>query len=55
MIRAAAKNHGDVAVVVDTADYAPVLGRTRRQTGGTTDADSRRRLAAKAYRPHRRL
>jgi len=26
MIRAAAKNHGDVTVVVDASDYAKVLG-----------------------------
>lgn len=48
MIRAAAKNHGDVAVVVEGADYKAVLddldandGRTSRQL--------RRRLAQKAY------
>ena len=27
MIRAAAKNHDDVAVVVDAGDYAAILGR----------------------------
>jgi phosphoribosylaminoimidazolecarboxamide formyltransferase / IMP cyclohydrolase len=47
MIRAAAKNHDDVAVVVDAADYAALLGELT-QHGGTTLA-LRRRLAAKAY------
>ena len=28
MIRAAAKNHGDVAVVVDASDYAAVLAES---------------------------
>ena len=46
MIRAAAKNHDDVAVIVDAADYAPVLDALK--AGGTT-LDLRRRLAAKAY------
>ncbi len=48
MIRAAAKNHDDVAVVVDPADYAPVLEELARHSGMTTLA-LRRRLAAKAY------
>jgi phosphoribosylaminoimidazolecarboxamide formyltransferase/IMP cyclohydrolase len=47
MIRAAAKNHADVAVVVDPADYAAVLAELT-QHGATTPA-LRRRLAAKAY------
>lgn len=46
MIRAAAKNHDDVAVIVDAHDYIPVLDAMRN--GGTTLA-LRRRLAAKAY------
>ena len=46
MIRAAAKNHDDVAVIVDADDYAALLAAL--QTGGTT-LDFRRRLAAKAY------
>ncbi|HVY19984.1 MAG TPA: bifunctional phosphoribosylaminoimidazolecarboxamide formyltransferase/IMP cyclohydrolase [Bauldia sp.] len=45
MIRAAAKNHGYVAVVVDPADYAEITGAI---AAGTTLA-LRRRLAAKAY------
>jgi phosphoribosylaminoimidazolecarboxamide formyltransferase/IMP cyclohydrolase len=48
MIRAAAKNHGDVAVVVEPADYALVLDEFARHNGMTTLA-LRRRLAAKAY------
>jgi phosphoribosylaminoimidazolecarboxamide formyltransferase/IMP cyclohydrolase len=47
MVRAAAKNHGDVAVVVDPADYASVLDEIAAH-GGTTLA-LRQRLAAKAY------
>jgi len=43
MIRAAAKNHADVLVLVDPADYPLALG------DGVAPAD-RRRLAAKAYR-----
>ena len=47
MIRAAAKNHADVAVVVESADYERVLGEIA-QHGGTTFA-LRQKLAAKAY------
>ena len=48
MIRAAAKNHADVAVVVDAGDYTAVLGELTRH-GGMTTLALRRRLAAKAY------
>jgi phosphoribosylaminoimidazolecarboxamide formyltransferase/IMP cyclohydrolase len=48
MIRAAAKNHADVAVVVDAGDYAAVLDELTRY-GGMTTLALRRRLAAKAY------
>jgi phosphoribosylaminoimidazolecarboxamide formyltransferase / IMP cyclohydrolase len=48
MIRAAAKNHADVAVVVDAADYAAVRDELNARGGATTLA-LRRRLAAKAY------
>ncbi|MFL5087036.1 MAG: bifunctional phosphoribosylaminoimidazolecarboxamide formyltransferase/IMP cyclohydrolase, partial [Xanthobacteraceae bacterium] len=48
MIRAAAKNHADVAVVVEPADYAPVLAELKAHGGATTLA-LRQRLAAKAY------
>ena len=48
MIRAAAKNHADVAVVVDVADYAQVLEALQANRGATTLA-LRQRLAQKAY------
>jgi phosphoribosylaminoimidazolecarboxamide formyltransferase/IMP cyclohydrolase len=48
MIRAAAKNHADVVVVVEAADYAAVLDEFARH-GGMTTLDLRRRLAAKAF------
>jgi len=46
MIRAAAKNHADVAVVVDAEDYDAVLAEI--EAGGTSLA-TRKRLAATAY------
>ncbi|MDV2685680.1 bifunctional phosphoribosylaminoimidazolecarboxamide formyltransferase/IMP cyclohydrolase [Alkalihalophilus lindianensis] len=46
MLRAAAKNHKHVTVVVDPADYDTVL--TELKDGVTTE--TRRRLAAKVYR-----
>jgi phosphoribosylaminoimidazolecarboxamide formyltransferase / IMP cyclohydrolase len=46
MIRAAAKNHPHVLVVVDPADYEPLLAALR--TGDVTPA-FRKRLAAKAF------
>ncbi|WP_210496585.1 bifunctional phosphoribosylaminoimidazolecarboxamide formyltransferase/IMP cyclohydrolase [Microvirga antarctica] len=48
MIRAAAKNHGDVAVVVDGQDYAAVLDELATHDGALTRT-LRRRLAQKAY------
>jgi phosphoribosylaminoimidazolecarboxamide formyltransferase/IMP cyclohydrolase len=48
MIRAAAKNHADVAVVVEPADYAAVQAELKAHGGATTLA-LRQRLAAKAY------
>jgi phosphoribosylaminoimidazolecarboxamide formyltransferase/IMP cyclohydrolase len=48
MIRAAAKNHNDVIVVVEPTDYAHVLDEFARH-GGMTTLALRRRLAAKAY------
>jgi phosphoribosylaminoimidazolecarboxamide formyltransferase/IMP cyclohydrolase len=48
MIRAAAKNHDDVAVVVEPQDYQAVLDELAANNGATTLA-LRRRLAAKAY------
>ena len=48
MIRAAAKNHHDVAVVVEPQDYQAVLDELAANDGATT-LTLRRRLAAKAY------
>ncbi len=48
MIRAAAKNHEDVCVVIDPGDYEAVLAELAEHSGMTTLA-LRRRLAAKAY------
>src|SRR3974390_2896336 len=48
MIRAAAKNHADVTVVVEPADYARVLADMGVHHGGTSFA-LRQQLAAKAY------
>jgi phosphoribosylaminoimidazolecarboxamide formyltransferase/IMP cyclohydrolase len=48
MIRAAAKNHRDVAVVVDPQDYAAVLGDLETHDGSVTHT-LRRSLAQKAY------
>ena len=48
MIRAAAKNHVAVTVVVDPADYARVLAALQHNGGATTPA-LRRELAQKAY------
>lgn len=48
MIRAAAKNHGDVTVVVEPADYAKVLGEMAAHSGMVT-FELRQKLAAKAY------
>src|SRR6202000_1041127 len=48
MIRAAAKNHDDVAVVVDASDYQAVLDELKANQGATT-LSLRRKLAAKAY------
>jgi phosphoribosylaminoimidazolecarboxamide formyltransferase/IMP cyclohydrolase len=48
MIRAAAKNHDGVAVVVDPGDYAHVLEELVRHDGATT-LGTRKALAAKAF------
>ena len=47
MLRAAAKNHAHVGVVVDPEDYQPVLGELR--SDGSLSAATRRRLARKAF------
>ena len=49
MIRAAAKNHAGVAVLVDPGQYAPVLEELRR-TGGVVSPETRQRLALEAFR-----
>ena len=48
LIRGAAKNHNDVAVVVDTADYEAIKQAMTENKGATPYA-LRRRLAATAY------
>jgi phosphoribosylaminoimidazolecarboxamide formyltransferase/IMP cyclohydrolase len=48
MIRAAAKNHADVAVVVDVEDYAALLAEMAANNGATR-LEFRRKLAQKAY------
>jgi phosphoribosylaminoimidazolecarboxamide formyltransferase/IMP cyclohydrolase len=48
MIRAAAKNHASLTVIVDPADYDCVLEELDRHQG-TVSENTRRRLAAKAF------
>ena len=48
MIRAAAKNHHDVAVVVEASDYQAVLDELNANKGATT-LTLRKQLAQKAY------
>jgi phosphoribosylaminoimidazolecarboxamide formyltransferase/IMP cyclohydrolase len=48
MIRAAAKNHADVTVVVEPDDYQTLLEELSRH-GGATTLELRKRLAGKAY------
>jgi phosphoribosylaminoimidazolecarboxamide formyltransferase / IMP cyclohydrolase len=48
MIRAAAKNHASVTVVVDPEDYGPILAAMRTAERRTTP-ELRQRLAAKAF------
>ena len=47
MVRAAAKNHAHVGIVVDPADYEPVLAELRAD--GSLGPGTRRRLARKAF------
>ena len=47
MLRAAAKNHRDVTVIVDPNDYQSVLDEINNQ--GHTTPDTRRQLAEKAF------
>lgn len=48
LIRAAAKNHAGVAVIVDPEDYTAIVEELR-SSGGSTGLPTRRRLAAKAF------
>ncbi|WP_070120957.1 bifunctional phosphoribosylaminoimidazolecarboxamide formyltransferase/IMP cyclohydrolase [Bacillus marinisedimentorum] len=48
MLRSAAKNHADVGVVVDPADYGSVLEELKQN--GSLSAELRKKLAAKAFR-----
>ncbi len=48
MIRAAAKNHEDVVVIVDVDDYAALIDELQRDEG-TTRLAFRRRMAQKAF------
>ena len=48
MIRGAAKNHDDVAVIVDVADYAALIEELQRNEGATSLA-FRRKMAQKAF------
>ena len=47
MVRAAAKNHDHVGIVVDPAEYGAVLDELRRE--GSLSTDTRRRLAREAF------
>jgi phosphoribosylaminoimidazolecarboxamide formyltransferase/IMP cyclohydrolase len=49
LIRASAKNHNDVTVVTDQADYPTILAEMR-SSGGEVSPATRLRLAAKAFR-----
>ncbi|MEW5795507.1 MAG: bifunctional phosphoribosylaminoimidazolecarboxamide formyltransferase/IMP cyclohydrolase [Candidatus Zixiibacteriota bacterium] len=48
MLRSAAKNHADVTVIVDPADYMSLLTELREHDGATT-YEFRRRCAGKAF------
>ena len=48
MIRAAAKNHADVAVAVEASDYTALIAELKAH-GGMTTLQLRRKLAAKAF------
>jgi phosphoribosylaminoimidazolecarboxamide formyltransferase/IMP cyclohydrolase len=49
MLRAAAKNWADVAVLIDPADYARVLAELRDSAGGGVRRETRFMLAKKVY------
>ena len=54
MVRAAAKNHERVTVVVDPVDYGTVLAEIERE-GGSVSAETRRRAGGQGVRAHRRV
>lgn len=49
MLRAAAKNYPYVTVIVDPADYKPILEEMKK-TGGSVSKETNFRLAKKVYR-----
>ncbi|MGJ9382175.1 bifunctional phosphoribosylaminoimidazolecarboxamide formyltransferase/IMP cyclohydrolase [Salipaludibacillus sp. CF4.18] len=49
MIRSAAKNHNDVAIIVDAEDYDVVL-QELKDSNGELSVERKRKLAAKAFR-----
>jgi phosphoribosylaminoimidazolecarboxamide formyltransferase/IMP cyclohydrolase len=49
LIRAAAKNHADVAVLTDPSQYGPVLEELQAR-GGTLSSETRHQLARQAFR-----
>ncbi len=55
MIRAAAKNHAFVTVVVDPADYASAARPSSTQHDGATCPNFRQQAGADRLCPHRRL
>ena len=48
MLRAAAKNHHDVAVVCDPSDYAPII-KEMKEKDGAVSAETKFRLAKKVF------
>ena len=48
MLRSAAKNHASVTVIVDPADYAPIMAEMKANAGATLPA-TRTRLAVKVF------
>ncbi|MFV0431740.1 MAG: bifunctional phosphoribosylaminoimidazolecarboxamide formyltransferase/IMP cyclohydrolase [Alphaproteobacteria bacterium] len=49
MLRSAAKNHADVTVISDPADYQKLMGDMQQHGGNTTCKKFRRKMAAKAF------
>lgn len=48
LIRAAAKNYNDVVIISDKKDY-PLLNQILREQNGTTNLETRRKFATKAF------